>query len=676
MLNKSKLIISQLKQLQQYQIIKRANLTMHVFLFIFVFCQTAYKPNDMTQNHGFVKVAAAIPKLRVADCRYNAKKISEQIKEAAKKEVEIICFPELSITSAGCGNLFFNKNLLNEADEALKEIVSSSAKHEITAIVGMPVQAGNKLYNSAVVINRGKILAAVPQLFPSGEKACWFSSGAGIGELQVCLGGKKTVMSDTLIFRNAAYKFAIEVGSDRRTALAPGVWAADAGADIIFNPAAEPEVAGKHETLMQDILAESRKQNTAYVYSSAGYGESTTDRVFAGNAVITELGEELVRSERFSFEPQLIVSDIDTERTATAKLKIRTATDIFDWEFSEIKLEKSSRSGIKLHRKFASHPFLPLESERESYFNEVMAIQVGGLAKRWQHTGLDKLVIGVSGGLDSTLALLVCVKTADKLGYDRRRILGVTMPGFGTTERTYHNAVELMDALGISTMDISIKEASLLHFRDIGHDPDQHDVTYENVQARERTQILMDLANKQNGLVVGTGDLSEIALGWSTYNGDHISMYGVNSGVPKTLMRAMIDWYGSQFDSKTGDILRDIFNTPVSPELLPTDDKGEIKQITEDLVGPYELHDFFLYYFVKYGFSAAKLHFMANEAFEGKYDSDTIKKWLASFLRRFVQQQFKRSCSPDGPQVTEISLSPRGGWNMPSDAHNFFKKLI
>ena len=412
------------------------------------------------------------------------------------------------------------------------------------------------------------------------------------------------------------------------------------------------------------------------MYTSAGHGESTTDLVFSGNTIIVENGKVLAKGERFSFEPQLTISEIDVERLRADRMR---NSNFFNEREEDAYFEIDCRKidpapenpDFKLNRKIDQHPFVPPVSVRDESCHEIFSIQVAGLAKRWQHTRLDKLVIGISGGLDSTLALLVCVKTADKLGYDRKRILGVTMPGFGTTDRTYNNAIELMKALGITLMEINIKEACLLHFKDIGHNPEVHDVTYENVQARERTQILMDLANKHNGMVVGTGDLSEMALGWSTYNGDHMSMYGVNSGVPKTLVRYLVGWAAHQLDDQSEKILTDILDTPVSPELLPFDKNGDIAQKTEEIVGPYELHDFFLYYFVRFGFTPEKIHFLAKNAFSEKYSDETIDKWLKLFLKRFFQQQFKRSCTPDGPKVGSINLSPRGDWRMPSDAVSF-----
>ncbi len=630
----------------------------------------------MFNNHGFIKVAAAIPEVRVADCDFNIQNMAAMVKKAEMADAELICFPELSITSASCGDLFLNNELLSRAEESLKKLLELVFPYEITGILGMPVKVESRLYNCAVVFYHGLIQAVIPQTNVSEKNARWFSSGAGLEKRNIELAGQETIFAEKVIFRGENYSFAIEVGNDSAAPQPPAVAAAAAGADILFQIAANPEFAGQHQPLRNKVLTQTEHLQIATVYSSAGYGESSTDTVSTGNILIAETGEMIAESKRFDLEPQLIMTEIDIEKTQAGKLRNKAFHRADSSGFTEMKVEYVRMQDFELSRKIAPHPFLPADAEKDSYFKEVLAIQATGLARRWQHTGLKNLVIGVSGGLDSTLALLVCAEAADKLGYDRKQILGVTMPGFGTTGRTYNNAIELMKSLRISTREISIKEASLLHFRDIGHDPEQHDVTYENVQARERTQILMDLANKDNGLVVGTGNMSEVALGWSTYSGDHISMYAVNIGVPKTLVRALTSWIAQNREEKTSQILHDILDTPISPELLPFDDKGEIKQKTEDVIGPYELHDFFLYYLVKYGFGVNKIYYLAQHAFEGIYSPEEIKTRLSTFLRRFVQQQFKRSCSPDGPQVTEISLSPRGGWVMPSDAHNFFKDLI
>ena len=636
-------------------------------------------------KHGFIKVAAAIPELRVADCAFNASKIKELIVKASEEGVEIVCFPELSITSYTCGDLFFQKKLLDDAENALQKLLNETSYLDLICIIGMPVRSYNQLFNAAVVFHKGIIIGVVPKInLPNSNEFYekrWFSGALDSQSTSVILAGNNVALTHQILFRTSNYTFGIEICEDLWTPVPPSSGLTTQGAEIIFNLSASNELVGKHRYRKQLIEQQSARCLCGYVYASAGHGESTTDLVFSGNAMIAENGKLLAESERFSFESQLIISEIDVERLQAERLRNKNFFQkTSDYHFREIDIQNDSEEGdmvrmhlnpFKLTRKIDPHPFVPPISVRDESCHEIFSIQVGGLAKRWQHTRIDKLVIGVSGGLDSTLALLVCVKTADKLGYDRKRILGITMPGFGTTDRTYNNAVELMKSLGISILEIDIKEACLQHFRDIGHDSEVHDVTYENVQARERTQILMDLANKHNGMVVGTGDLSEMALGWSTYNGDHMSMYGVNSGVPKTLVRYLVDWAAQELDENTAKILHDVLDTPVSPELLPGDENGEIRQKTEDIIGPYELHDFFLYYFVRFGFTPEKIHFLAVIAFNEKYTEEVIDKWLKLFLKRFFQQQFKRSCVPDGTKVGSINLSPRGDWRMPSDACQF-----
>jgi NAD+ synthase (glutamine-hydrolysing) len=443
------------------------------------------------------------------------------------------------------------------------------------------------------------------------------------------------------------------------------------GADVVFNLSASNELIGKHSYRRQLVAQQSARCNAGYVYVSAGSGESTTDIVFTGNAIIAENGKFVAEAERFSIEPQLVVAEIDIERLRADRVRnTNFANDRTNLPPRILQIEDivEFQQPQTLRRKIEKYPFVPTENERGESFNEILSIQVGGLGKRWRHTQAKCVVMGVSGGLDSTLALLVCAKTCDKFGFDRKQVVGISMPGFGTTERTQNNATALMTALGVTSLNIPITDAVLQHFRDIGHDTNVHDITYENSQARERTQILMDIANKHGGFVVGTGDLSELALGWATYNGDHISMYGVNSGVPKTLVRYLVDWAAKSFDDDVRKILGEILTTPISPELLPPDSKGNITQKTEDIIGPYELHDFFLYYVVRFGFSPEKVVFLAMNAFADCYSEDEIRRWLKVFMKRFFAQQFKRSCMPDGPKVGTINLSPRGDWRMPSDA--------
>lgn len=627
-------------------------------------------------NNGFVRVAAAIPELRVADCKFNVSKIIELIKQAESEKVQIVCFPELSITGYTCSDLFFQQQLLQEAEQALNDLKLATFATTVVAIVGCPLVVGNQLFNTAIAFQGGKILGVVPKThLPNNNEFYekrWFASSKSMQDTTIKIDGELIPFGTDLLFSDKKFSFSIELCEDLWVPIPPSSQHTIHGADLIFNLSATNELIGKHNYLCQLIEQQSARCNAGYIYSSSGFGESTTDVVYAGNGIIAENGKIIATSERFNFAAQLIVSEIDVDKLRSERMRNTNFTnEKSDANYRIIELEDAHFKSFELKRKFEKHPFVPPVSTRNVSCEEIFSIQMSGLAKRWQHTNTDSLVVGISGGLDSTLALLVCVKTADKLGFDRKRIIGITMPGFGTTDRTYNNAVQLMQSLQITTKEISIKEACIQHFKDIEHDISTHDVTYENTQARERTQILMDIANKHNGLVVGTGDLSELALGWATYNGDHISMYGVNSGVPKTLVRYLVDWASHETDQATEMILQDILNTPVSPELLPADKNGEIAQKTEDIVGPYELHDFYLYYFVRFGFTPDKILFLAKNAFEGLYSDEIIEKWLKVFLRRFFSQQFKRSCMPDGPKVGSINLSPRGDWRMPSDAVAF-----
>ena len=622
---------------------------------------------------GFIRVATGIPELKVTDCAFNVSKIAELARQAEAQKVQVVCFPELSVTSYSCADLFYQQQLYADIDNALNELRMLTFTTTAALIVGLPVVIENQIFNCAAVIQGGHILGIVPKThLPNNNEFYekrWFTEAAKATVNEIILAGETVPFGTDLLFGDAHFSFGIEICEDLWVPIPPGTQHALHGADVIFNLSASNELTGKHNYLCQLIEQQSARCISGYVYSSAGFGESTTDVVYGGNAIVAENGKIIAKSERFSIEAQLIVSEIDVERLKADRLKNGNFSNLrSDKTYRHIKLEDAYFSKFEISRKFEKHPFVPSVANRDAACGEIFSIQVNGLAKRWMHTKAETLVIGISGGLDSTLALLVCVKTADKLGFDRKRIVGITMPGFGTTNRTYNNALQLMQALGISVKEISIKDACIQHFKDIEHDPLLHDVTYENTQARERTQILMDMANKTNGLVVGTGDLSELALGWATYNGDHMSMYAVNSGVPKTLVRYLVDWASHQLDKQSEEILQDVIDTPVSPELLPADEEGNIAQKTEDLVGPYELHDFFLYYFVRFGFSPEKILFLAQNAFEKEYDKETIVKWLKIFIRRFFNQQFKRSCLPDGPKVGSINLSPRGDWGMPSDA--------
>lgn len=628
-------------------------------------------------NYGFVKVAAAVPHVKVADCKFNAEKIESLIAVAEGKGVQIVIFPEMSITGYTCGDLFGQQMLLEEAEMRLMQILNNTRQLDIISIVGMPIVVNSTVINAAVVIQKGKVLGIAAKTYLPNYKEFyeqrWFTSALQLESESVRLCGQIVPIGSNLLFETSDTTFGIEICEDLWATIPPSSSLALQGAEIIFNMSADNEGIGKHNYLCSLISQQSARCISGYVFSSCGFGESTTDVVFAGNGLIFENGSLIARSERFSMEEQLVISEIDVERIR-AERRINTTfaanqSNLGNKRAISIATEYVKNKELTLTRSVNPHPFVPQGEELNQHCEEVFSIQTAGLAKRLVHTGAKTAVVGISGGLDSTLALLVCVKTFDMLGLSRKDILGITMPGFGTTDRTYHNAINLMNSLGISVREISIKDACIQHFKDINHDINVHDVTYENSQARERTQILMDVANQTCGLVVGTGDLSELALGWATYNGDHMSMYGVNASVPKTLVKYLVQWVaenGMDEDSKA--TLLDIVDTPISPELIPADENGDIKQKTEDLVGPYELHDFFLYYFLRFGFRPSKIFYLANTAFKNSYDEETIKKWLYTFFRRFFNQQFKRSCLPDGPKVGSISISPRGDWRMPSDA--------
>ncbi|UYU39965.1 NAD(+) synthase [Bacteroides salyersiae] len=629
-------------------------------------------------NYGFVKVAAAVPRVKIADCKYNAGQLESLIAIADGKGVQIITFPEMCITAYTCGDLFGQQLLLEEAEMGLMQILNNTRQLDIISILGMPIAVNSTVINAAVVIQKGKILGVVPKTYLPNYKEFyeqrWFTSALQVVEDNVRLCGQIVPMGTNLLFETSDTTFGIEICEDLWSTIPPSSTLALQGAEILFNLSADNEGIGKHGYLRSLISQQSARCIAGYVFSSCGFGESTTDVVFAGNGLIYENGSELAHNKRFSLEEQLVISEIDVERLR-AERRINTTfaaskgTVPSDKKPLRITTEFVNSKELNLTRTFDMHPFVPQGETLNERCEEVFSIQVAGLAQRLVHTGAKTAVIGISGGLDSTLALLVCVRTFDKLELPRKNIIGVTMPGFGTTDRTYHNALSLMKSLGITIREISIKEACIQHFKDINHDINIHDVTYENSQARERTQILMDIANQTWGMVIGTGDLSELALGWATYNGDHMSMYGVNGSVPKTLVKYLVKWVAeNDIDEESRITLLDIVETPISPELIPADENGEIQQKTEDLVGPYELHDFFLYYFMRFGFRPSKIYYLANIAFKDIYDEETIKKWLSTFFRRFFNQQFKRSCLPDGPKVGSISISPRGDWRMPSDA--------
>lgn len=623
-------------------------------------------------TYGFIKVAAAVPTIKVADVDYNIQQIESLAAQAEGHGVEVMVTPELCVTGYSCQDLFREQLLLDKAEEGILRLLDFTRKLDVIIIVGCPVVINSLLYNCAVMVQHGQVLGIVPKTYlPNyGEfyEKRWFASAQDLNPTDINFaGGTVRVSAEPLLIKTChGVKFGVEICEDVWAPIPPSNNLALAGADIIFNLSASDELIGKHKYLCSLLAQQSARTISGYVYASAGFGESTQDVVYGGNAMVFENGKLLGEGERFTLQPQIKIAQLDVEKLRTERRHNTTFINAQREAQANIVDAKSvGQHDFELIRDIDPHPFIPKDSDMQASCEEILNIQVAGLIKRLYHINAQKAVIGISGGLDSTLALLVTVKAFDKLGLDRKGIIGITMPGFGTTDRTYQNAMKLMQTLGITIREISIAKAVTQHFEDIGHDIKVHDITYENSQARERTQILMDVANQVNGIVVGTGDLSELALGWATYNGDHMSMYGVNAGVPKTLIRYLVSYVAGEMAT---DTLLDIIDTPISPELIPADEQGRIKQKTEDLVGPYELHDFFIYYFLRYGFSPSKIFVMAQKAFANDYDDDTIKKWLKTFCKRFFTQQFKRSCLPDGPKVGTVSLSPRGDWRMPSDA--------
>lgn len=639
---------------------------------------------------GYLKVAAAVPQVRVADCHYNTQQVEQIMARAEGMGVKIVCFPELNITGYSCQDLFQQQLLLEEAEAALLHLLEFSRNLDIIAIVGVPIAHKGCLYNCAAVLRHGKICGLVPKTYiPNYNEFYeqrWFTSGAHLGAGQTfkfC--GQNIPFGTALLFETGDVKFGIELCEDLWAVVPPSSLLALAGADVVFNLSASNELTGKANYLKNLVCGQSARALCGYVYSSCGWGESTQDVVFSGRCYIAENGNLLAEGEPFKQEEQILTSEINIEVLRHERLVNTSFSEAHglmslhnsfnEYQVIEIEDIVAQETIEQLSRPVNPLPFVPIGEDLNFRCEEILSIQSEGLAGRLRHTHAQTVVIGISGGLDSTLALLVAVNAFDRLGLDRRGIVGITMPGFGTTDRTYYNAVELMKSLGITIREINIREACEQHFRDIGHDAQIHDVTYENSQARERTQILMDAANQMNAFVVGTGDLSELALGWATYNGDHMSMYGVNASVPKTLVQHIVKWVAEHVaDEYSKRILLDIVDTPISPELIPADSDGNILQKTEDLVGPYELHDFFLYHTLRYGLRPSGIYELAKRAFDGSdprvctHSDETIKKWLTVFFRRFFSQQFKRSCLPDGPKVGSCSLSPRGDWRMPSDA--------
>lgn len=626
----------------------------------------------------FIRVAAACPVVNIADISFNVENIKKCINTALNQNSKLIVFPELSITAYTCGDLFLQQHLIDESINAVQDICNFSLDKDILITVGAPLLHNYCLYNCAYIIYNGKVLGIVPKNYIPNytefyEKR-WFTEGYDvIGECISLPFQKDIPFGINLIFSSGAFKFGFEVCEDLWTVIPPSSYLALLGANIIGNLSASNELVAKSSYRKSIVSSQSARSISSYVYSSSGVYESTTDLVFSGHLLIGENGIILEENDRFQRENQVITSIIDIDKLTNERMRnlsFRDSVRLCPFKPVEINFNFMDTLPATFDRFIDKHPFVPSnEREREERSKEIFSIQAAGLAKRLNHTGISKVVIGISGGLDSTLALLVAVKTLDMLKLPRKNIIAITMPGFGTTDRTYNNAVLLCKELETDFREINIVDACLQHFKDIGHPTEIHDVTYENVQARERTQILMDLANKEGGLLVGTGDLSELALGWATYNGDHMSMYSVNCSVPKTLVRYLVKYVADHESTpEISEALNDILDTPVSPELLPKDKNGEITQKTEDIVGPYELHDFFLYYFIRQNATPEKILFLAKEAFKEDYDNITIEKWFDKFIKRFFTQQFKRSALPDGPKVGTISLSPRGDWRMPSDA--------
>ena len=623
-------------------------------------------------EYGYVKVGASTLELKVSDTIYNVQMIKKQIDEAVNKNIQIISFPELSITGYTCGDLFNQDILIDKSYEGLKDLVDYSKDKMIVIIVGSPIKCENKLYNCAVVINNGKILGIVPKTYiPNYNEFYemrWFKSSNDLKIKEINLFNEFVPIGVDLIFTSKLddeLKFGVEICEDVWSLYPKSNDYASSGASIIFNLSASNETIGKYDFRKELIKMQSIKTISGYVYSSSGINESSTDLLFSGSSLIYENGKLLSENNRFDFNSNLIYSDVDIKRLVNDRRKNTSFISNTDKEYRNIYFTTSKNNLIS--RKYSKYPFVPSnEDKREERCKEIINIQSSALAKRLKHTNIKKCVIGVSGGLDSTLAFLVIKKAFEKLKIDNKNIIAVTMPGFGTTNRTYENALDLIKINNATLKEIDIKKACLVHYSDIDQDINNHDITYENAQARERTKILMDIANKENALVIGTGDLSELALGWCTYNGDHMSMYSVNSSIPKTLVKYLVKYIADT--DKNKKVLYDILSTPISPELLPADEKGNIKQITEDKIGPYILHDFYLYHFFRYGASPKKIYMLAVNTFENEYSKEEILKWLKVFIKRFFTQQFKRSCMPDGVKVGSISLSPRGDLRMPSDA--------
>lgn len=624
-------------------------------------------------NYGFFRAASASLNLKVADPQYNKNSIINAIEAAEKEGARLLVTPELSVTGYTCADLFFTFALQNAANDALAQITATTKGKNIAVLLGMPVPFFGSLYNCAVLVRGGKIIGAVPKKHIANynefyEKR-WFASGFDFETVQdISICGFDVKIGDQIFDLGGGAMLGVELCEDLWVPVPPSSQLVQSGANIIANLSASDEYVSKAQYRKSLVENQSARCVCGYVYAGAGPCESTTDLVFSGATLIAENGSIAAEGNRFDFENQIVYADLDIEKLSA----LRRNNMSFSNKIGTVQIVsapvQNNENDLK-HRFVDPHPFVPADDEmRRERCREIFAIQSCGLAKRISHVGSAGAIVGISGGLDSTLALLVAAEAMKRLGKSAADIIGITMPGFGTTGRTYNNALELMCRLGVQIKEIDIKAACEQHMRDIEHNSEIHDITYENTQARERTQILFDMANKHNMLLVGTGDLSELAMGWCTYNGDHMSMYGVNASVPKTLVRYLVEYVASVSDKETAAVLYDILDTPVSPELLPPDENGNIAQKTEENIGPYELHDFFLYNFVRFGFSKEKLIMLAQKAFEDKYSPAVIEKWASVFMRRFFISQFKRSCIPDSPKVGSVSLSPRGDWRMPSDA--------
>ncbi len=626
----------------------------------------------------FYKIAAVSPKLKLANPEANAQEIISLAKKAEDNKAAIALFPELTLTGYTAGDLFFQQTLLNAQYEALKKILNKTKTLKIVIVLGFALRYRNRLYNCAAVLQNGAVLGIVPKSYIPNKQEFYelrhFVSGKEIKNTKITLLEKEVPFGTDLLFANGLLKFGIEICEDLWAVTPPSNFLASNGANLILNLSASNEIVGKGEYRAELVRTQSARAICAYAYASSNVGESGSDTIFSGDLIISEYGSIIARDSKLSLESKILYADVDLERVSNIRYLDSSYSQSETGDIKIVNLN-SINTPDTLKRHFDPHPFVPKDNAlRQKRCEEITDIQAFALIRRMKQANIKRAVIGISGGLDSTLALLATHKAFKIAGWDSKNIIAITMPGFGTTGRTYNNAVKLTEALNVTFKEISIKELALLEFEAINHNKNKHDVTYENVQARARTAILMNTANKENGLVIGTGDLSEIALGWSTYNGDHISMFGLNSGIPKTLVRYLIEYFANS-NKSAGEVLKDILNTPVSPELLPSSN-DKIEQVTEDIIGPYELHDFFLYHFIRHGFSPKKILFLAINAFEN-YDEETIKKWLKLFIKRFFTQQFKRNCMPDGVMVGTVTLSPRTNWRMPSDADYtvFLKEL-